>query len=245
MKKTAMILCAGLGTRLRPLTDTMPKALVTYKGVPMLERLILKLKEAEFNRIVINVHHFADMICEFVSSKNNFGIDILFSDERDFLRDTGGGIKHAKHLLINEDNSDAPILIHNVDIISDIDLKSFYENALKGDAIASLLVNDRQSSRYLLFEKGGELRLRGWTNVETGEIRSPLGSIDPLDYISLAFSGIHIISRKIFPLMEQCSEKFSIIDFYLSIAASYSVTGVSAPEKCLIKDVGKLNYSEL
>lgn len=240
-----MILCAGLGTRLKPLTDTMPKALVPYKGVPMLERLILKLKEAGFDRIVINVHHFAEMICEFVSSKNNFGIEILFSDERDFLRDTGGGIMHARGLLTGKEALDSPILIHNVDIISDIDLNAFYENAPRHDAMASLLVSNRKSSRYLLFEKNGEsLGLRGWTNADTGEIKSPFGNIDPSDYIPLAFSGIHIISPRIFPLMEDCPDKFSIIDFYLSIAASYTVTGVQAPDGSCIKDIGKPEKTE-
>lgn len=161
MMKTAMILAAGLGTRLKPLTDRMPKALVPYEGVPLIERLMLRLREAGFTRTVINVHHFADMLEDFIRSRDGFGLDVAFSDERDLLRDTGGGIRHAfMSGLIGQE----PVLVHNVDIItSGIDLDRFYRYlgafnaAATGSATpaATLLVNGRTSSRYLLADSDG------------------------------------------------------------------------------------------
>ena len=240
MKRTALIFAAGLGTRLKPLTDTMPKALVPYKGVPMLESLILKLKDAGFTRIVINIHHFADMIEDFVKANDSFGMEILFSDERDLLRDTGGGLRHAGKLL----SSSGPVLIHNVDIISDIDLNLFYKKAIdqNEDTVATLLVSDRKSSRHLLFEKEEEtIRLKGWMNVDTGLIKSPFGISDPSDYIQMAFSGIHIVMPQIFSLIKDMPEKFPIMDFYLSIAAEYRISGIVAHDGCTIKDIGKIS----
>lgn len=239
MKRTALIFAAGLGTRLKPLTDTMPKALVPYHGVPMLESLIVKLKKAGFERIVINIHHFADMIEEFVKSRDSFGMEILFSDERDLLRDTGGGLKHAERLL----SSYGPVLIHNVDIISDIDLRLLYEKAIaQRNVTAALLVNRRKSSRHLLFEnENGMLRLKGWTNIESGLIKSPFGIKDASDYIQLAFSGIHIVFPEIFSIMENMPEKFPIMDFYLSIAGEHIISGIEAPDGCSIKDIGKID----
>lgn len=167
MMKTAMILAAGLGTRLKPLTDRMPKALVPYEGVPLIERLMLRLREAGFTRTVINVHHFADMLEDFIRSRDGFGLDVAFSDERDLLRDTGGGIRHAfMSGLIGQE----PVLVHNVDIItSGIDLDRFYRYlgafnaAATGSATpaATLLVNGRTSSRYLLADSDGQLRGMG------------------------------------------------------------------------------------
>ena len=162
----AMIFAAGLGTRLKPLTDTIPKALVPVGGRPLIEIVIDRLKTAGFDDIVINVHHFADMIEEYVRSRHDFGIRIRFSDERDTLLDTGGGILHAKSLLEGAGH----FLVHNVDILSDVDLKSFAASAAS-DALATLLVSRRQTSRYLLFDNG--MHMAGWTNVSTGEIRSP------------------------------------------------------------------------
>ena len=155
----AMIFAAGLGTRLRPLTDNMPKALVPVAGKPMLERVILKLKESGFNDITINIHHFGDQIIDFLRVHNNFGAEIHISDERDMLLDTGGGIKKARPFL----DGNEPFLVHNADILSEVDLRSFYRHHLESKAKATLLVSERQTSRYLLFDK--EHNLHGLTNL--------------------------------------------------------------------------------
>ena len=170
-----MIFAAGLGTRLRPLTDHMPKALVPVGGVPLLERLLLKLKASGFTDITLNLHHFADQIAHFLAENGNFGLTIRLSDERDLLRDTGGGIRHAIPLL-QEDADGSPVLVHNIDILSNADLPSFARQYREGDA-ATLLVSERQTSRYLLFDD--DLRLVGWTNLRTGEVKSPYPGLDP------------------------------------------------------------------
>ena len=236
---TAMILAAGLGTRLKPLTDTMPKALVPYEGVPMIQRLMLQLKKAGFTRAVINVHHFADMLEEFVRSHDGFGLDVAFSDERGLLRDTGGGIRHAVMSgLLGEE----PVLVHNVDIItSGIDLGAFCRQDPGGpDAAppaASLLVSGRSSSRYLLTDSEG--LLRGWMYPAKGLFKGTTpeaaATLQPH-----AFSGIHLLTPAALQLLRPCPEAFSIIDFYLSIAASHPVRCVDAPAGAVITDIGKL-----
>ena len=162
----AMIFAAGLGTRLKPLTDNKPKALVEVGGKTMLELVILKLKEAGFNEIVINIHHFGQQIIDYLKANNNFGLTIHISDERDYLLDTGGGIKKATPFLMGNE----PFLVHNVDIFSNVDLRQLYENHLKSGATATLLVSQRKTARYLLFNK--ENKLCGWHNNETGEVKS-------------------------------------------------------------------------
>ena len=169
----AMIFAAGMGTRLKPLTDTMPKALVPINGKPMLEHIILKLKNSGFTQIVINIHHLGQQIIDFLAENNNFGIDIIISDERDYLMDTGGGIKKAKSFFTGKE----PFLIHNVDIISNVDLKKLYEKHLETNPLATLLVSKRETSRYLLFNK--ENKLCGWRNLETGEVKSFYPYFDP------------------------------------------------------------------
>ncbi len=227
-----MIFAAGLGTRLKPLTNTMPKALVRVGGKPMLERTILNLKAVGCERIVVNVHHFASQITEFLAANGNFGMDIQVSDETSCLLDTGGGLKSAAPLFL----PDIPILIHNVDILSNIDLKSLYINNVESDA--TLLVSDRKTKRYLLFDD--DMRLVGWTNIETGEVRSPYKDLCVSDYRRLAFSGIHIFSPRLFPLMADFPEKFGIIDFYLKVCDKVVIRGV---EKLGLKilDIGKLD----
>lgn len=218
----AFILAAGLGTRLRPLTDRMPKALVPVGGVPLLEQLFIRLKDAGYDEVVVNVHHFADMIEDFLLQKDNFGLKVAISDERDLLRETGGAIRHAAPLL---ECPEGRFLVHNVDILTDLDLQWFESRAAEGkEALATLLVTDRETSRYLLFDDG--MRLVGWTNVKTGEVRSPYPGLDPAKYRRLAFSGIHSVSTSILPLMTSWPEKFSIIDFYLSVCRDFTVRGV-------------------
>lgn len=208
----AMVFAAGLGTRLKPFTDTKPKALVSVGGIPMIQHVIMRLKEAGVSEIVVNVHHFADRIVDFLHANSNFGCDIHISDESRLLLDTGGGILHAQQWL---DGSE-PFIVHNADIITDLDLRSMYEKHLMTGADASLLVADRQTSRYLLFDDTN--RLCGWINRNTGETRPDEFVFDPSQYKSLAFGGIHIVSPSIFSTLTQYSadEVFSIIPYYLS-----------------------------
>ena len=227
-----MIFAAGMGTRLKPLTDHVPKALLPINGKPMLEHIILKLKAAGFDHIVINIHHFGDQILDFLAANNNFGIKIYISDERDYLLDTGGGIKKASKFLQGKE----PFLVHNVDILSNIDLQQLYKNHLETNPLATLLVSKRKTSRYLLFNK--DRKLCGWRNRETGEIKSYYPYFDPEQYNEYAFSGIHIISPKIFDWMEEWTGKFSIINFYLAICARTNLLAYPA-ENLQLLDIGK------
>ena len=161
-----MIFAAGLGTRLRPLTDDRPKALVEVNGTALLETCILRLKAAGFRDIIVNVHHFADLVIGFLRSKKNFGINITISDEREMILETGGGLKKAEWFFKNE----AAFLVCNVDILTNMDLKSFYEKHLASEAIATLAVRHRDTSRYLLFDE--KMKLYGWENIRTGEEKS-------------------------------------------------------------------------
>ena len=209
----AMIFAAGLGTRLRPLTDHMPKALVPVAGVPMLQRVILRLKESGFNDLVINIHHFGEQILDILKANQDFGVRIRISDERGELLDTGGGIRKARPLL----DGDEPFLVHNVDILSDIDLAAFYRLHLEHPCDATLLTNHRQTSRYLLVDAEG--RLRGWVNKSTGEVLPAGATYVEGNYTELAFGCIHVLSPSIFRYMEdeRWHGKFSIIPFYIDI----------------------------
>lgn len=184
----AMIFAAGLGTRLRPLTDHTPKALVSVAGKPMLERVILRLKEAGFNDITVNIHHFGEQIIEFLRANNDFGITIHLSDERDMLLDTGGGIKKARPFL----DGNEPFLVHNADILSDINLAELYRHHRESNAETTLLVSQRQTSRYLLLDDAN--RLHGWINKSTGETKPEGFSFQERQYKEMAFGGIHVIS---------------------------------------------------
>ena len=232
--KQAMIFAAGLGTRLKPLTDTMPKALVPVGGQPLLWHVIQKLKAAGFGRIVINVHHFAQQIVDYLKENNNFDIDIRISDETEMLLETGGGIKKALPLF----DSQSPIIIHNVDILSNIDLAAIYDEAQQSNVDALLMVSWRKTKRYLLFDE--EMILDGWTNIETGEIRSPYPALNPSELKQLAFSGIHIISPHVFPLFQEMPERFGIIDFYLKYCHQCAFMGKEMKDLQLM-DVGKID----
>ena len=242
----AMIFAAGMGTRLKPLTDTMPKALVRVGGEPLIKHVIQNLSEAGVDRIVVNVHHFAQQIIDYLTENDNFGLDIRISDESAGLLETGGGIKHAAQLFA----PDAPILIHNVDILSNVDLRCFYQRAgglLKADAStpasadapdALLLVSERKTQRYLLFDD--TMRLVGWTNIATGEVKSPYSDLDPKACRMYAFAGIHALSPRMLPLMQQFPDRFSIIDFYLQTCATHRIEGF-AKDNLLLMDIGKLD----
>ena len=163
--KQAMIFAAGLGTRLKPLTDTMPKALVPVGGRPLLDIVIRRLQEQGYDRFVVNVHHFAQQIIDYVAAQDYAPL-VHISDERDELLETGGGLRKAAPLF----RDDEPILIHNVDILSNVDFR-WMARQHQPDEDAVLLVSHRKTKRYLLFDNA--MRLMGWTNIETGEVRSP------------------------------------------------------------------------
>ena len=228
----AMIFAAGTGSRLKPLTDHTPKALIPIGGKPMLEYVILKLKSSGFDQIVINIHHLGNQIVDFLEANNNFGVRIEISDESDYLLDAGGGIKKATSLLCGNE----PFLIHNVDILSNVDLKKLYDTHVQTNPLATLLVSQRNTSRYLLFNK--ENRLCGWRNHETGEVKSYYPYFDPDQHNEYAFSGIHVLSPKILELMEEWTGKFSIINFYLAICAKTDIRAYMADNLKLL-DIGK------
>ena len=237
-----MIFAAGLGTRLKPYTDHCPKAMVEVAGRPMIAHQLLKLQRAGFGRVVINVHHYAEQIIDYVTANNGFGLDIAFSDERGQLLDTGGGIRKALPLFDN----DSPVLIHNVDIFSNADISTLYTNHIETGANASLLVSQRNTSRYLVFDDKDSLV--GWKNMQTGEVRTPneelrpvleqLESDDTL-YRLRAFAGIHVISPTLFPLLDRQGEVFSITTFYWQNAMQHPIRGIEAPHDFQWVDAGK------
>jgi len=228
--KQAMVFAAGLGTRLKPITDTMPKALVRVGDKPLLWHVVMKLKAAGYERIVINVHHFAQQIVDYVTMNHCFDMDIRISDETAGLLETGGGIRKALPLF----DQHSPILIHNVDILSNLD----FNELVPGNAPdAMLVVSSRKTKRYLLFDE--EMILDGWMNIETGMVRSPYKGLDPHQSKQLAFSGIHIIWPRVFPLLEAMPERFGIIDFYLKYCHQFAFLGYEKKDLRLM-DVGKL-----
>lgn len=231
----AMIFAAGLGSRLKPLTDTMPKALVPVAGCPMLEHVILKLKASGFTEIEINIHHFGEQIIDFLKTNNDFGLTIHISDERDRLLDTGGGIRKARLFF---ENSGEPFLVHNVDILSDMNLKELYDFHMQSGSVATLLASRRTTSRYLLFDT--ERKLRGWINKDTGQVKPEGFHYDESLYREYAFSGIHVFSPAVFRLMEapRWEGKFSIMDFYLATCGQTDYSGYLA-EKLELIDIGK------
>lgn len=211
----AMIFAAGLGTRLQSITQDIPKALVPVAGLPLLEHCLRNLKAQGFDEIVINVHHFADSIEAYLKERPETGQHILISDERSALLDTGGGVRKAAPLLLHgfgDAHPNAPILLHNVDIFSNVDLKRMMEDHMRNQADATLAVNKRISSRYLYFD--AKTRLQGWQHQVSGEQKPR--PFDAAQFDALAFSGIHIISSKILEQMQSWPDRFSILDFYLS-----------------------------
>ena len=238
----AMIFAAGLGTRLKPLTDTLPKALVPLAGKTLLEWQIEKLKAAGITDIVVNVHHFPDMIIDYLHKHNNFGCNIQVSDERDMLLETGGGLRKAMRLLSNK-AIDEGILVCNVDILSNIDIPTLLK-AYNPDEMGVVVVYPRDTQRYLLFDDS--CRLCGWTNIATGEVRGPVADNQyPIaNTRKLAFSGMQVLNPRIFEVMDKVvtekGEKFSLIDLYLSIAEK-EILRAFIPENYRMMDVGKIN----
>ena len=240
-----MIFAAGLGTRLKPLTDTMPKALVPLAGKTLLQWQIEKLKTAGITDIVVNVHHFPDLIIDYLRENNNFGCNIQVSDERDMLLETGGGLRKAQPLLTSNLSplASSPILVCNVDILSNIDIPALL-NAYNPEEMGVVVVYPRDTQRYLLFDDNS--RLRGWTNIATGEVRGPLSDnrYPIANTRKLAFSGMQVLNPRIFEVMEKVvaekGEKFSLIDLYLSIAEK-EILRAFIPENYRMMDVGKIN----
>jgi len=231
----AMIFAAGLGTRLRPLTNDRPKALVKICGKTMLERVIVKLANAGFDDITINIHHFGGKIIEFLDKNHNFGLNIHISDERDKLLDTGGGILKARTFL----DGDEPFLVHNADILTDIDLNAMWNSHKESGAMATVLVKNRKTSRYFVFDN--DFRLQGWINKTTGETR-PSHFIYTEGLHELAFGGIHVISPSIFDMLEEYSqkeEKFSTTPFYVDYCHHHLIKGYLQEAPYMWLDIGK------
>jgi len=225
----AMILAAGLGTRLRPHTNYHPKALIPVNDMPLLEIVIRRLKHFGVKDIIVNVHHFAEQIISFLEKNNHFDINIAVSDERDQLLNTGGGLKKAGWFF--EDG--APFLLCNTDILSNLDLHKFYKAHLASDALVTLAVRKRETSRYLIFAE--DKKMQGWVNVKTGKMI--LRRAHPGNCQLMAFSGLHIIDPKIFSMMPK-EDAFSIIDVYLDLAANNNLMSYEENASVWL-DVGK------
>lgn len=229
-----MIFAAGIGSRLRPLTDTTPKALIEIGGKPMLQRVIENIVSAGITDIVVNVHHHASKVIEFVESWNPQGVHIAISDESASLLDTGGGVAKAYRLLSGDD-----VLLHNADILTDVDLKSMIAAHRTGGRDATLLTSDRPSSRRLLFDADG--RMRGWINMTTGETRP--SDCDPQPLTPMAFGGIHVVSPGVVESLVDFSrtqgEKFSITDFYISLCNRLSIGNYTPSNPFSWFDIGR------
>lgn len=249
-----LILAAGLGTRLKPVTDFIPKALFPVNGKPLLQHIIEKVvsSDSEKPHIVVNAFHHAEQIHNFVNiTRHAWHATLSVSDERPELLETGGAVRRAMSLFQTNGVLSAPILIHNVDILSDVSLPLLRDSHCGNDA--TLLVSQRKTSRYLIFTN--TMQLAGWINLSTGEVKSPHADVKLLTpesfskdtyatadgrYTLYAFSGIHIISPNLCCEMEKCGNRFSIIDFYLDHCASYRICGHCQPLANII-DIGKMD----
>ena len=212
----AIILAAGLGSRLKKLTIDKPKALIEVNGIAMLESVIMKLKNQGITEFLINIHYLGQNIIDFLSNNNNFGINITISDERKQILDTGGAILKARHFI----SGNEPVLVHNVDIISDVNINELLKYHNSNNCVATLCVRKRDSGRGLLFNK--KMHLVGWTNIEKQEYKWVNKKL--IDYNTFAFSGIYIIAPEFADLITQTG-KFSIIDTWLEIAKKNTISG--------------------
>jgi len=226
----AMIFAAGLGTRLKPLTDTMPKALVPLAGKPLLQWQVEKLRDAGITDIIVNVHHFPDMIIDTIRQNEGWRCNIMISDEREMLLDTGGGLKNA---LSSVTGNPSPLLACNVDILSNIDVRALiarYEQT----GVSQLVVSERDTQRYLCFDE--QNTLCGWTNIATGEVKGRDGR-------HLAFSGMQILSPEVLSRLDEMEQdKFSLIDFYLHLCEqNHTPLMAFVPQDYRMMDVGKID----
>ena len=232
----AIVFAAGLGTRLRPLTDDRPKALVEVGGRPLLDHVMRRLAEAGCDEVVVNVHHFAGKVIDYLSTHSSHGMTVHVSDESDLLLDTGGGIARARQWL----DGDEPFIAHNADILTTLDLRAMVDAHRASRATATLLVKQRDTRRYLLLDNND--RLRGWTHLDTGEVR-PEGIAVDAQWRRRAFGGVHVISPDIFDALEAYRNmhgpKFGIIPFYVDNCRQINVRGYEPPVDYQWLDVGK------
>jgi NDP-sugar pyrophosphorylase family protein len=224
----ALILAAGLGTRLFPYTSDRPKALVELNGITLLERAIRKVNELNVSEIIVNIHHFGEQIVEFLEQKENFHLPIKISDERDQLLDTGGAILKARPLL----GESEPFLVYNVDILSSIDLNELSVYHTSRGGLATMAVRDRMTDRYMVFNP--EMLLSGWRNTKTGEEILVRNNTHLQNY---AFSGIQIVEPEVFSLITETG-KFSVIQLYLRLAKQHTIYGF-IDNSSLWMDLGK------
>lgn len=235
MNPTVMILAAGIGSRLRPLTDETPKALLKFRGETMLDHVLNKLIDQGFRRFVINIHHHPEKIKRHLLDYRKKGLEIIISDESERLMDTGGAIIKARTLL----EGFGPFIVHNVDIYSDLDLRSLYGWHLKHNPLATLAVKERDTSRNLLIDKSGYLA--GWRNNQTGEVIM----VNEYGYDrALAFSGIQVIDPRIFDVIDN-REPFSIMQAYLELAGNHPVLAFEHPGDEWINMADRNNFEEL
>ncbi len=231
----AIIFAAGLGTRLKPFTLQHPKALVEVGGKPMLQRVIERLRDAGIKRIVVNVHHFAPQIIDFINSNDGFGCDIAISDESSLLLDTGGGIAKAADIL----DGDEPFIAYNADILSDFDISRMIEAHRHSGADVTLLTSSRNSSRQLYFDNNE--RLVGWQNSQTGECRP--ASFHPDAYChGASFNGVHIINRKALQSLKRravTNPVFSITPFYIDNISNLDIRAYTPTETYQWYDIGR------
>jgi mannose-1-phosphate guanylyltransferase len=257
----AMVLAAGLGTRLRPLTDDRPKALVEIDGRSLLEITLRRLKQFGVRDVIVNVHHFADMILDYLKAHRNFEMHIEISREN-VLLDTGGGLKKAAWFFLEDPaQADRPFLLHNVDVISTIDFRQMLEFHKSHDALATLAVQNRETSRYLLFDEdlqlcGRRLGLHGKTELVqgalAGHLRKGTASAAPIDAKHsgalapdvpsqvLAFSGVHVVSPRLLKMLQD-EGTFSIIDTYLRLASQGEKILAFYADQYYWRDLGKLD----
>jgi NDP-sugar pyrophosphorylase family protein len=228
----AMILAAGLGTRLRPLTDDRPKALVEVAGHTLLEITLCRLRQFGIREVIVNVHHFADMVVDYLKKNDDFGMRIEISRE-DVLLDTGGGLKEATWFFLEKGHTDEPFLLHNVDVLSTIDFRRMVEFHNQNQALATLAVQDRETSRYLLFDEQHQLCGRRTGRGQEPEIVRPSKGTQ-----ALAFSGVHVISPRLLPLMSE-DGVFSIINSYLRLAGQGEKIRAFRADEFYWRDLGK------
>jgi mannose-1-phosphate guanylyltransferase len=233
MKTKAMILAAGLGTRLRPLTSDRPKALVEIGGRSLLEITLSRLRTFGVGEVIVNVHHFADVVVDYLKANNNFGMRIEVSREEALL-DTGGGLKKAAWFFLEDSSGlDEPFVLHNVDVISTIDLERMRQSHIERGALATLAVQERKTSRYLLFDEQQDLCGRRTGGDRASKLVRPAQQVE-----ALAFSGIHIISPRIFSMLTE-EGAFSIIDSYLRLAAQGEKILAFRADKYCWRDLGR------
>ncbi|HET9839811.1 MAG TPA: nucleotidyltransferase family protein [Candidatus Angelobacter sp.] len=228
----AMILAAGLGTRLRPLTNDRPKALVEIAGRTLLEITIDRLRQFGVSEIIVNVHHFADKVIEYLHTKNNFGIRIVVSRE-EVLLDTGGGLKKAAWFFLEDGSAAEPFVVHNVDVISDVDLGRLVESHEQSHALATVAVQQRETARYLIFDDQMQLCGRRFVKEQKIELVRPADRRQ-----ELAFTGIHVISPRLLGMIED-EVVFSIIQTYLRLAARGEKIVGSRFDAAYWRDLGK------